>query len=70
MDRKLLEYFEAGVRLVWYVDPAVRTVRVFSTPGRPAVLTEDGTITGGPVLPGLAVPVRALFARLGPPSTR
>src|SRR3954447_6402410 len=32
MDRKLLEYFEAGVRLVWYVDPATRAVRVFSTP--------------------------------------
>jgi Uma2 family endonuclease len=28
MKRKLEEYFRAGVRLVWYVDPSKRTVRV------------------------------------------
>ncbi|SIO42432.1 Endonuclease, Uma2 family (restriction endonuclease fold) [Singulisphaera sp. GP187] len=69
MDRKLLEYFQAGVRLVWYVDPAARTVRVFSTPGEGLVLGEDQELDGSPVLTGLRIPLRPLFARLGPRPT-
>ncbi|AGA24922.1 Uma2 family endonuclease [Singulisphaera acidiphila] len=65
MERKLLEYFEAGVRLVWYVDPAPRTVRVFTAPGQCLVLGEDQAIDGHPVLPGLSIPIRPLFERLG-----
>jgi Uma2 family endonuclease len=66
MDRKLLEYFDAGVRSVWHVDPAARTVRVFLAPDQAIVLGEDQEIDGAPVLPGLIIPVRSLFARLGP----
>jgi Uma2 family endonuclease len=32
MDRKLKDYFLAGVQLVWFVDPAKRTVEVFTAP--------------------------------------
>ena len=31
MARKVREYFEAGVKLVWLIDPKKRTARVFST---------------------------------------
>lgn len=34
MTRKLRDYFEAGVELVWYVDPSDRTVRVYHSPKR------------------------------------
>lgn len=66
MDRKLLEYFEAGVRSVWYVDPATRTVRVYSVPGQSIALGEDQEIDGFSILHGLVIPIRSLFARLGP----
>ena len=33
MDRKRAEYFAAGVRLIWEVDPASRIVRVFTPSG-------------------------------------
>ena len=66
MARKLTDYFEAGVRVVWYVDPAKRTVEVFTSPDRPVVLREGDTLDGGEVLPGFAVPVAVLFADLGP----
>ena len=64
IERKLREYFEAGSRLVWIVDPKTRTVRVDtgSTEEPSAVLTEDQTLEGGDVLAGFAVPVRDLFA--------
>jgi Uma2 family endonuclease len=28
MTRKLYEYFNAGVRLVWYIEPKARAIRV------------------------------------------
>jgi Uma2 family endonuclease len=64
MRRKLKEYFLAGVRLVWFVDPERRTVEVFTAPDAGTVFTEDQTLDGGDVLPGLRLPVRDVFARV------
>jgi Uma2 family endonuclease len=68
MQRKLREYFLTGVRRVWFVDPKRRTVEVFTAPDQSVLLTEDQTLDGGDVLPGLVLPVCKIFARL-PPST-
>jgi Uma2 family endonuclease len=73
MERKLKEYFLGGVRLVWFVDPRQRTVQVFTTPDQSTLLTEEQTLGGGDVLPGLAIPLRKLFgyvARSAPPAPR
>lgn len=66
MRRKCREYFLAGTELVWLVDPRRRTVTVFTTaaPGKATVLTEADTLGGGGVLPGLAIPVARIFARV------
>jgi Uma2 family endonuclease len=64
MSRKLNDYFTAGVGLVWYVDPADRTVQVFTASDARTVLTVDQTLTGDPILPGFALPIRSLFAQL------
>lgn len=69
MERKLKEYFLAGVRLVWIVDPRQRRVTVHTAPDRATVLTEGQTLDGGEVLPGLALPLARLFARLPPEAT-
>jgi Uma2 family endonuclease len=69
MKRKLEEYFRAGVRLVWYVDPAKRTVRVYTAVDRSTLLREGQTLDGGDVLPGFALSIRDWFAeaeRTGP----
>jgi Uma2 family endonuclease len=65
MQRKIQEYFAAGVRLVWIVDPVKRTVAVYTAPDQLTVLTEDQTLDGGAVLPGFTLPLRQLFARAG-----
>lgn len=70
MERKLKEYFLAGVDLVWFVDPEARTVRVFTSPDDSTALTAKDTLTGDPVLPGFAVPVADLFASLPPPAKK
>jgi len=66
MSRKLDDYFQTGVRLVWYVDPAKRTVEVFTALDHSTVLGADATLEGGEVLPGFTVPVARLFEELGP----
>lgn len=61
MARKRREYFKAGVRLVWEVDPETRTVAVFDTPRRSTVLDESKSLEGGEILPGFALPLANLF---------
>ena len=72
MSRKLDDYFDAGVRLVWFVDPRKRTVQVFTDKKASKVLGESETLTGGKVLPGFSVPLKELFADVeaAPPAAR
>ncbi len=64
MARKRREYFEAGVRLVWEVDPGARTVAVFDAPEHSTMLDASKTLDGGDVLPGFALPLADLFGEL------
>lgn len=64
IDRKLHEYFRSGTRLAWVVDPRKRTVRVYTAPDQSSLLTEDQSLDGGDVLPGLSLPLREVFAQL------
>ena len=64
MERKLKEYFLAGVRLVWFVDDRTRSVRAYTSPDDSTAFGPGDTLTGGDVLPGFAVPVARLFENL------
>jgi Uma2 family endonuclease len=63
MQRKLEEYFETGVRLVWFIDPRTRTAEVYTSPRKSKIIPADGALDGGKVLPGFRLPLRKLFAR-------
>jgi len=64
MERKRREYFTAGVRLVWFIDPEARTVAVFTEPEQCIVLSEDQILEGEPALPAFTLPLYDLFAEL------
>jgi Uma2 family endonuclease len=64
MRRKLKESFLSGVRLVWFVDPRARTVRVFTAPDQSVTMAEGATLGGGEVLPGFTLSVSAIFQQL------
>lgn len=64
MSVKREQYFQAGVRLVWEIDPVSRTVVVYTKPDKGRTLTEADTLDGGDVLPGFTLPVRDVFAEL------
>jgi Uma2 family endonuclease len=61
MEEKLAEYFEKGVRLVWYVRPKSRVVDVYTAPDHFTRLTASMRLDGGDVLPGFSVSVGELF---------
>ena len=63
MERKRREYFEAGVELVWLVDPPQRSVQVFSSPDEFTIVAGDDELDGGSVLPGFQLSVRQWFDR-------
>jgi len=63
MDRKRKEYFGAGVRLVWQIDPPTRTADVYISSNEPLErLTGDGMLKGRDVLPGFELRLSDLFA--------
>lgn len=62
MDRKLRDYFEAGVRLVWYIYPETKEVHVFTAVEEKTILGEHDQLPGGDVLPGLEINLAKFFA--------
>jgi Uma2 family endonuclease len=63
MEEKVDAYLEAGVPLVWVVNPYDRTVRVY----RPGMEMESFNVThelsGDPHMPGFKVRVASIFSR-------
>lgn len=64
MSIKVGEYFSAGARLVWLVDPGSRTVTVFTAADHSVTLHEQQDLDGAAVLPGFTLSLRDLFAEL------
>lgn len=64
MNRKRLEYFDNGVRLLWIVDCAHRTVAVYTSMADFEVLGEEDTIDGGSVINRFSAQVKDFFADL------
>jgi len=54
-------YLEAGVQMVWLVDPVKRTISLFAEGDAPVRLGDDDFLTGGTVLPGFSVRVAELL---------
>jgi Uma2 family endonuclease len=61
-DRKVQEYIEAGVLLVWVVYPETERVMVYRADGTTELVPRDGVLQGENVLPGFALPLKDLFA--------
>lgn len=64
MERKLADYFAAGVKLVWLVYLEPREVVVYSSPASATTLRGAELLEGGNILPGFSVSVAQLFAEL------
>ena len=61
VGRKIGEFLECGVPLVWLVDPARETVTVYRSLSQTEQLCSKDTITAEPELPGFSCPVSRFF---------
>jgi Uma2 family endonuclease len=59
---KVTDYLDAGVRLVWVIDPPTRSVTAYTSDGTARILRSDEVLEGGDVLPGFRLPLAAFFA--------
>ncbi len=67
LTRKLEDYFSAGVRLVWVVEPETRLITVYENGGQLIRQFRQGDeLTAGDVLPGFRVAVAELFPKTPP----
>ena len=66
IEKKRLEYFEAGVTSVWVVFPTQRTIHLYDSPNESRVIVCGGMLTGGKAIPGFSVSMDELFSSLTP----
>jgi Uma2 family endonuclease len=61
---KVIDFLQAGTRIVWVVYPESETVDVYR-PGKDVqIISVDGILDGGDVVPGLHIPLRDVFKAL------
>ena len=61
VSAKAATWLDAGVRLVWVVDPQARLATVHHPGGQDTVLREDGILDGEDVLPGFRLPLASIL---------
>jgi Uma2 family endonuclease len=68
MDRKLRDYFAAGVELVWVIEPKTQTAKVYTSPGDVEQISSTGSLDGGAVIQGFRLPLKDIFSRTTQPT--
>jgi len=62
--RRVREYFTAGTKQIWVIDPRARIVKLYSNPVNPVeatTYTETDSLSGEPLLPGFSLSLSELF---------
>ena len=62
VETKLVEYFKAGVRVVWHIYLENQAVYVYTSRRQVAIYIEDDLCSAAPVLPDFTIRVTELFA--------
>ncbi|GAB4202056.1 MAG: Uma2 family endonuclease [Roseiflexaceae bacterium] len=61
IEEKVIDWLNAGTRLVMIINPRKYTVTVYRSRSDIALLTENDTLDAGDVVPGWSIAVRELF---------
>ena len=61
VDEKISEYLDAGIELIWVINPSLRIVHVYRLDGTVAMLRDTDTLSGEDVVVGFGCPVAAIF---------
>jgi Uma2 family endonuclease len=63
MNMKVAEYFKAGVKLVWLIDPKTQTGEEYTSPTESRHVGKTQALDGHDVLPGFTLSLKQLFSR-------
>ncbi len=61
VTEKALAYLKAGTRLVWVIEPIMKTVMIYRSGTDSTLLNYEDTLTGEDIVPGFSCPVAELF---------
>jgi Uma2 family endonuclease len=64
LSRKIAHYMEAGVRVLWVIDPEVEEITVWEPGAHPRLVIAGQDLSAAPVLPGFTVNREELFGRV------
>ena len=62
VEKKVIEYFAAGVQVIWQIHPELRMVRVFTSPRHNVTCFDNDAFDAAPALPDLKLTMEELFA--------
>jgi Uma2 family endonuclease len=68
IDRRITDYFQAQVRLVWVLYPNSGRVYVYQSPTHVSIQERTDTLDGGEVLPGFRLPIAQLYEAVVKPA--
>jgi Uma2 family endonuclease len=68
IDRKITDYFQAEVRLVWVFYPDSGRVYVYHSPTHVSILERTDTLDGGEVLPDFRLSITGLYEAVAKPA--
>jgi len=60
---KVAMYLDAGVALVWLVNPEQRSVTIFQPDRSIDIVQGDAILYGGAIVPGLRISLDSIFPR-------
>jgi Uma2 family endonuclease len=70
MERKLRDYFAAGVRQVWSIYPKTESAFIYTSRTEFTSIKSNEALQGGDVLPGFKLPLAKLFERVAKPKKK
>lgn len=58
---KVDDWLQAGVKVVWVMNPIKKTITIYADDTNPILLNQTDTLTGGDLLPGFTLPLASIF---------
>jgi Uma2 family endonuclease len=66
IETRIIDYLEAGTRLLWVIYPKSRSAYIYQSLDSVMRIDEEGVLDGGEVLPGFSLSLLKLFKAAGP----
>lgn len=63
VQEKIEDYFQAGVQVVWYINPKTEKIYLYNTAKTMQLCTGDDLCSAAPAIPDFELMVKGLFVK-------